>query len=74
MVKNPEHDGYQRQLASIVYKLFDKKFYCFNTSGGAVTQSNKSTMSNEQLAEELHKPIIKKFEKWKVYSCFKDNV
>ena len=29
---------------------------------------------NEQLAEELHKPIIRKFEKRKVYSKFKDNI
>ena len=29
---------------------------------------------NEQLAEELHKPIIKKFKKRKVYSSFKDNI
>ena len=31
-------------------------------------------MPNQQLAEELHKPIIKKFEKQKVYSFFKDNI
>ena len=29
---------------------------------------------NEQLAEELHKPIIRKFYKRKVYSAFKDNI
>ena len=28
---------------------------------------------NEQLAEELHKPIIRKLKK-KVYSAFKDNI
>ena len=28
---------------------------------------------NEQLAEELHKPIIRKFTKRKIYSPFKDN-
>ena len=27
-----------------------------------------------KLAEELHKPIIKKFKKRKVYSSFKDNI
>ena len=31
-------------------------------------------MSNEQLAEELHKPIIVKFNKRKVYSLFKINI
>ena len=34
----------------------------------------KSIPQNEQLAEELHKPIIKKFKKRKVYSAFKDNI
>ena len=29
---------------------------------------------NKQLAEELHKPIIRKFKKRKVYSRFKDNI
>ena len=31
-------------------------------------------MPKEQLAEELHEPIIKKFKKRKVYSSFKDNI
>ena len=34
----------------------------------------KSIPQNEQLAEELHKPIIRKFKKRKVYSAFKDNI
>ena len=29
---------------------------------------------NEQLANELHKPIMRKFKKRKVYSSFKDNI
>ena len=29
---------------------------------------------NQQLANELHKPIIRKFKKGKVYSSFKDNI
>ena len=31
IAKNPKNDGYQRGLASTVYKLFDKK-----SSGGAI--------------------------------------
>ena len=31
-------------------------------------------MSNQQLADELHKPIIKKFKRRKVYSSFEDNI
>ena len=46
--------------------MFDKK-----TSGGEI--KNK-IMSNNELAEELHKPVIKKFEKPKVCSSFIDNV
>ena len=55
IAKNPKYDGYQRGLASMVYKFFDKK-----AKGGEVTFANKSTIKsipqNEQLAEELHKP------------------
>ena len=49
--KNPKYDKYQRCPASMVYKLFDKI-----TSDGAIAMSQ-----NEQLAEELHKPITTKF-------------
>ena len=55
IAKNPKYDGYQRGLASMVYKFFDKK-----AKGSEVTFANKSTIKsipqNEQLAEELHKP------------------
>ena len=73
IAKNLKYDGYQRGLASMVYKFFDNK-----TKGSGVTLANKSAiksvLQNEQLAEELHKPIIRKFEKRKVYSAFKDNI
>ena len=61
---NPKYDDYQRGLASMIYKFFDKK-----SSGNGF--ANKP---NYQLAEELHKPIIKKFKKRKVYSSFRDNI
>ena len=69
ITKNPKYDRYQRGLASMVYKFFDKK-----TKGSGVTLANKSIPQNEQLAEELHKSIIRKFNKRKVYSAFKDNI
>ena len=69
IAKNPKYDGYQRGLASMVYNFFDKK-----TKGSGVTLTNKSIPQNEQLAEELHKPIIRKFKKTGVYSAFKDNI
>ena len=53
IAKNPKYDGYQRGLASMVYKFFDKK-----STGSGV---NIPLEFNEQLAEELHKPIIRKF-------------
>ena len=65
IAKNPKYDGYQRELASMVYKSFDKK------SSGSCFKSK--IMPNQELAEELHKPIIRKFEKQKVYSSYKDN-
>ena len=64
IAKNPKCDGYQRGLPSMVYKFFDKK-----TSGTGV-----KSMSKEQLEEDLHKPIIRKFKKRKVYTSFKDNI
>ena len=51
VANNPNYDGYQRELASMVYKFFDKK-------------SKRSDIINEanyQLANELLKPIIRKF-------------
>ena len=66
ITKNPKYDGYQRGLASMVYKFFDKK-----TCGGAIKNEN---MSNIELAEELHKPIIRKSNKRKVHSSFIDNI
>ena len=60
-----KYDGYQRGLASMVYKLFDKK-----SSGSCIT----AIEPNYQLANELHKPIIRKFKKRKVYSSFRDSI
>ena len=70
IAKNLKYNGYQCGLASMVYKFFDKKSSGGNTSSGAI---KSEFMSNQQLAEELHKPILRKFEKRKVYSSFKDN-
>ena len=66
IAKNPKYDGYQRRLASMAYKVVDKK----STGSGA----NIPLEFNEQLAKELYKPIIRKFKKRKVYSGLKDNI
>ena len=70
IVKDPKYDGYQRGLASMVYKFFDKK----SKGSGAEHVNTKLIPQNEQLADEIHKPIIRKFDKRKVYSSFKDNI
>ena len=63
IAKNPKYDGYKRGLASMVYKFFDKK----STGSGIVNNNNNNnninndTKQNLQLAEELNKPIIRKF-------------
>ena len=46
-------------------------FYGEKSSGGAV---KSEIMPNQQLAKELHKPIIRKFETQKVHSSFIDNI
>ena len=66
IASNPKYDGYRRGLASMIYKFFDKK-----SVGSGI---NTATSSFSIFADELHKPIIKKFEKRKVYSQFKDNI
>ena len=61
----------------MVYKFFDSKVASpdkKSVGSGAKRVNTKITPQNEQLAEELHKPIIRKFKKRKVYSTFKDNI
>ena len=76
IAKNPKYDGYQKGLASMVYKFFEKK----SADSGIVNNNNNDNNNNNeikqnlQVAEELHKPIIRKFKKRKVYSGFKDNI
>ena len=72
IAKNPKYDGYQKGLASIVYKFFDKK----SAVSSVNTHENNEhplDLATQKLAEELHKPIIRKFKKRTVYSRFKDN-
>ena len=59
IARNLKYDGYQRTSASMIYKFFDKKI------GPGVS-------ANEKIAEKLHKPVIQKFKKGKVYARFKE--
>ena len=67
IAKNSNYDGYERGLASMVYKFLGKM-----SAGSGV--ANNEIKQNLQLAEELHKPIIRNFKKRTVYSGFKDNI
>ena len=56
IAKNPKYEWYQRGLASIVYKFFDKK-----SKGNGI--ANNEIKQNLQLPKELHKPIIRNLKK-----------
>ena len=73
VASDQKYDVYQRGLASMVYKLFDKKSQgsVRPLSSASQLASNKENM---QLTDELDKPIIKIFKKRKVYSSFRDNI
>ena len=67
-----KYDGYQRGLASMVYKFFDK-----NSIGNGVAASLANKSATEpiyQLANELHRQIFRKFKRQKFYSSFRDNI
>ena len=69
IANNPNYDGYERGLGSMVYKFFDKKSAsCNKFKGSGINEPNY------RLGNELHKPIIRKFKKRKVYSSFRDNI
>ena len=54
-------NGYERALAGMVFRFFDKK-------------SNGSGLKNQQLADELHKSILKKFKRRNMYSSYLGNI
>ena len=64
IASNSNCDGYQRGLASVVYKFFDNR-----PSGSGIVNE-----PNYQLANEFHKPIVRKLKKINVYSSFTDNI
>ena len=59
IARNGKYDGYQGTLASMVFKFFDKE------TGAGVSV-------NKQL--DLHKSVLKKFKRRKIYAGFKDNI
>ena len=64
IAKDPKYDGYQRGLASMVHKFFDSKVASpdkKSVGSGVKHVNTKLIPQNELLADELHKPIIRKF-------------
>ena len=61
IARNCNCNGYESALASMVYKFFDNKI-------------EWEIIVNEQLAQELYKPVIKRFKRKKVNTKFKDNI
>ena len=64
--KNRKYNGYQRGIASMVYNFFDKK-----VSGKGI--ENEDTL-DQQSAENLYKPIMRKFkiiEKKSTLICYR---
>ena len=78
IAKNAKYDGYQRGLASMVFKFFHKK----SSGSGVSTHANNRIKQNQhhldlathQLVLKLHKTVIRKFNKRTVNSIFKDNI
>ena len=70
VTNDPEYDGYQRRLASTVDMFFGKKSVSLNKSSGSGVANERSY----QVANELHKSIIRKFKKRKVYLSFRENI
>ena len=62
---NPKYNGYERALASMFWKFFNKRSKKVLSGSGS---------ESKQLANELYKPIINQFKRRKVYSSFKDNI
>ena len=69
IAKNSKCDGYQRGLTSMVYIFFDNK----SLGKGVKFMSNQHNLdlTMQQLGNELHKPIIRRFQKRRVYFSFR---
>ena len=74
IAKNPKYNGYQRGLASMFYEFFDKKSALLTDKSVSGSGFNIPLEFNEQLAEELHKRIIKSFKNRTAYSRSKDYI
>ena len=71
IAKNPKYDGYQGGLADMVCKFFDKKSALLTDKSAKGGSVNNEIKQNEQLGEELYKPIIEKLKKEEFILHFK---
>ena len=62
VAKNPKYDGQQRGLTSMIHKIHK------------IGRIKNEIIASKELVEELHKQIIRKFEKEKVHRHFVDNI
>ena len=68
IAKNPKYDEYQRGISSMVYKFFVKKYSDSGIKNENISKKlpldlagiAKVSDQTQELAEELHKPIIRK--------------
>ena len=71
---SPKYKGYHCGRIAMVYKIFDEKCSGSVIKSEIMTNKRLSHLATRQVAEKCHKPIIRKFEKPKVQSSFKDNI
>ena len=72
--KIPKYDGYNRCLASVVYKFVAKRSASLADTSVPGKGVKSRIIPNQQLAKDLYKSVIRKFKKGKVHSSFKDDI
>ena len=63
IAKNPKHDRYQRRLASMVYKFFDKKTSATRAGSETLVTQNKFAGSDTKNENVSHKELQRRFSK-----------
>ena len=58
--KSSKFDGYQKGFASVVYNVYDKKSSDCAIKSEIILNQCPPDLATWQLAEEFHKPIIRK--------------
>ena len=72
--KIPKYDGYNRCLASVVYKFVAKRSGSLADTSVPGKGVKSKIIPNQQLAKDLYKSVIRKFKKAKVQPSFKDDI